>query len=329
VKAKDQKAASEDNLVAIKVMRNNSMMTKAAEKEVAILEKLNSADKKNKRHIVRLLETFAYRKHFCLVFELLDDDLRRAIKRFTKNKGMSLLAVRSYTSQLLIALHHMREHGIIHADLKPDNILISKNHQTVKICDLGTALELKDVNPSPYLASRFYRPPEVILGCDFSYGVDTWALGCTLFELFTGKTLLNSKSNNDHLKKIMELRGKVPGKVIKKGFVWKTHFTDELDFKHQTEDPGSGQPVVKTVTDFTSKGSLKDMILDRVGKEKQQSDQKEDQLYVKRAVQFADLLEQLLALDPDKRVLPEDALRQHPFLQDKIGAAPKDDKAKR
>lgn len=326
VKAKDKQAKNEDEaLVAIKVMRNNSMMTKAAEKEVAILEKLNVSDKRNKRHIIRLHETFAYRKHFCLVFECMDNDLRSALKKFTKNKGMSLHAVRSYTQQLLVALHHMRENGIIHADMKPDNILINKSHSTVKICDLGTALELKDVNASPYLASRFYRPPEVILGCDFSFPVDTWALGCTLFELFTGRTLLSSKSNNDHLKKIMELRGKVPGKVIKKGAVWQTHFTAELDFKHQVEDPGSSQPIIKMVTDFTSKGSLKEMILERVGKEKRESDVKEDQLYVKRAIQFADLLEGLLALDPDKRSRPDEAL-QHAFLQDKIGAS--QDKAK-
>merc|ERR1712085_1103 len=318
VKAKDQKPGGEEGLVAIKMMRKNAMMTKAAEKEVAILEKLNSADRKNKRHIIRLLGTFAYRQHFCLVFECMWDDLRAALKKFTKNKGMALHAVRAYTQQLMVALAHMREHGIIHADIKPDNILISKNHQLVKICDLGTALELKDVNPSPYLASRFYRPPEVILGCDFTFPVDMWAMGCTLFELFTGKTLLKSVSNNDHLKKIMELRGKVPGKVIKKGFVWKTHFTDELDFKHQVEDPGSGQQVVKIVTDFTSKGSIKDSLLERVGKEKQQSEEKEDQLYVKRTLQFAESLEQMLALDPDKRLLPEAALKDR-FLSDNIG----------
>eukprot|EP00932_Pfiesteria_piscicida_P009313 SRR837773.20025.p1 GENE.SRR837773.20025~~SRR837773.20025.p1 ORF type:complete len:558 (-),score=234.90 SRR837773.20025:84-1595(-) len=321
VKAKDTKAEKGDEgVVAIKVMRRNDMMTKAAEKEVEILERLNNADRKNKRGIVRLFSTFAYRRHFCFVFECMADDLRGALKKHTKNKGMTLSAVRAYTSQLLVGLGHMRDNGVIHADIKPDNILLSKNMSTVKFCDLGTAVELKDVNPSPYLASRFYRPPEVILGCEFSFPVDMWALGCTLYEIFTGKTLLNSKTNNDHLKKIMDLRGKVPGKVIKKGFVWQTHFTPELDFKHEVEDPGSGQKVIKTITDFTNKVSLKDLILERVGKEKQQSQEKEDQLYVKRAIQFADLLEQMLALDPDKRIRPEDGLI-HPFLLDGFGKA--------
>jgi len=314
VKAKDQQDA-EQGLVAIKVMRANDMMTKAAEKEVEILERLNNSDKNDKRHIIRLLTTFYYRKHFCLVFECMWDDLRAALKKYTKNKGMSLQAVRAYTQQLLVGLAHMHKNSIIHADIKPDNILISKGHHIVKFCDLGTAVEMKDVSCSPYLASRFYRPPEVILGCEYTQAVDTWALGCTLYELFTGRTLLTSKTNNDHLRKTMELRGKIPIKVIKKGVVWKNHFTEDLDFKHEGEDEGTKQKVVRTITDLNAKRSIKDLILDRVGAEKRQSTTSEDQQYVKRANQFADLLEQMLALDPDKRIRPEDAL-QHPFLLD-------------
>lgn len=314
VKAKDQQDP-EQGLVAIKVMRANDMMTKAAEREVEILERLNSNDKSDKRHIIRLITTFAYRRHFCLVFECMWDDLRAALKKYTKNKGMSMQAVRAYTQQLLIGLAHMHKCQIIHADIKPDNILLNKGHEIVKFCDLGTAVELKDISCSPYLASRFYRPPEVILGCEYSQAVDIWALGCTLYELFTGKTLLQSKTNNDHLKKIMELRGKIPIKVIKKGFVWKNHFTDDLDFKHEGEDENTKQKVIRTVTDMNAKKSVKDLILERVGPEKRQSTSGEDQSYVKRATQFADLLEQMLALDPDKRIRPKEALN-HPFLQD-------------
>ncbi|CAK0848511.1 unnamed protein product, partial [Prorocentrum cordatum] len=315
VKAKDQQAEGDQAgaFVAVKILRANAMMTKAAEQEVSILERLNAADKKDKRHIIRLLSTFAYRKHFCLVFEGMQDDLRGALKKYTKNKGMHLPAVRAYTQQLIVGLGHMHKMKIIHADIKPDNILIAKGHQVVKYCDLGTAIEFKDINVTPYLASRFYRAPEVILGCVYDEQVDTWALACTLFEIFTGKTLLQSKTNNDHLRKIMELKGKIPGKVIKKGAVWKNHFSDELDFKHLVDDPASGQQVVKVVTDLNATRSLKDLVLERVGKEKQQSEAPEDQAYCKRAVQFADLLEKMT--DPANRIRPDDAL-QHSFLQD-------------
>merc|ERR1711865_258426 len=75
IKAKDQK--QNGHMVAIKVMRANDMMKKAAEKEIEILQTLNSADKQNKRHIIRLHGTFYYRKHLCLVFECMWDDLRK------------------------------------------------------------------------------------------------------------------------------------------------------------------------------------------------------------------------------------------------------------
>merc|ERR1719277_2198024 len=131
-----------------------------------------------------------------------------------------------------------------------------------------------------------------------------------------------SKTNNDHLMRIMELKGKIPVRVIKKGAVWKNHFTEEgLDFKHEVDastvaqGAKEGEKVIRTITNLTSTRSLKDLILERVGPEKRQSTAYEDQQYVKRALQFADLLEQMLALDPDKRIRPEDALN-HPFLQD-------------
>merc|ERR1719221_824647 len=118
-----------------------------------------------------------------------------------------------------------------------------------------------------------------------------------------------SVSNNDHLKKMMELKGKIPGKVIKAGKKWKDHFTDSLDFKHEVV--GETAPP-RTLTDLSAKRSIKDLVTERLGAEKRQSAAPEDMLYVKKAQQFADLLEQMLMLDPEKRVRPTEALG-HPF----------------
>ncbi|CAJ1386680.1 unnamed protein product [Effrenium voratum] len=228
-KAKDQ---TDGSMVAIKVMRCNDMMKKAAEKEVEILERLNKADKQNKRHVIRLHRHFMYRGHLCLVFECMWDNLRVALKKYTKDKGMSLQAVRAYTRQLLIALRHLHKCGIIHADIKPDNILISAGHNVVKICDLGSAMELTEVEPTPYLVSRFYRAPEIVLAARYSFSLDVFAMGCTLFELFTGKILFPGKTNNDMLRLFMEVKGKLPNKLIKSGTVWKNHFDENMDFKY-------------------------------------------------------------------------------------------------
>lgn len=56
----------------------------------------------------------------------------------------------------------MKKEKIIHADLKPDNILLSKDTKTVKICDFGTAFYVEEAQLTEYMESRFYRAPEVI-----------------------------------------------------------------------------------------------------------------------------------------------------------------------
>eukprot|EP00933_Yihiella_yeosuensis_P028288 TRINITY_DN22104_c0_g1_i1.p1 TRINITY_DN22104_c0_g1~~TRINITY_DN22104_c0_g1_i1.p1 ORF type:complete len:635 (-),score=164.80 TRINITY_DN22104_c0_g1_i1:107-2011(-) len=314
VKAKDTKAEGKP-MVALKIIRSNDMMKKAAEKEIEILQTLNNNDKGNKRHIIRMTESFYYRKHIFLVFECMAEDLRGALKKFTKNKGMALQAVRAYTKQLLIGVRHMHKFNIIHADLKPDNILISADNNVVKLCDFGTAFETKDAGISPYLMSRFYRPAEVILGCEYGIAVDIWALACTLFEIFTGKTLLQGKTNNDMLKRIMDLKGKLPKNVIKKGHVWQQHFNENLDFKYIDKDSMTGEEITRVITDCGAKKELKEYILERVGKEKQQSQDREDQQYVKKSIHFSDLMDKMLALDPKGRLTAEDALKHH-FLDE-------------
>eukprot|EP00930_Biecheleria_cincta_P095906 TRINITY_DN87798_c0_g1_i1.p1 TRINITY_DN87798_c0_g1~~TRINITY_DN87798_c0_g1_i1.p1 ORF type:complete len:684 (+),score=148.41 TRINITY_DN87798_c0_g1_i1:67-2052(+) len=310
VKAKDLKSPGAPQ-VALKIIRSNDMMKKQAEKEIEILQMLNNADKGNKRHIIRLVETFYYRKHIFLVFECMARDLRGAVKELTKGRGMSMPAVKAYTKQLLVGTRHMHKFNIIHADIKPDNILISADNNIVKLCDFGTAIEAKDIGVSPYCMSRFYRPGEVILGCEYGLPVDVWALACTLFEIFTGKTLFQGKTNNDMLKRIMDVKGKLPKHVIKKGAVWKNHFDENLDFKFIDKDSMTGEEITRVITDNTAKKQIREYVLDRVGPDKQKSEQREDQQYVKKSIHMADLLDKMTALDPQNRLTAEDALKHH------------------
>lgn len=92
-------------------------------------------------------------------------NLRDVLKKFGKDVGLNIKAVRVYAQQLLIALSLLRKCGILHADIKPDNILVSKSKNILKLCDLGSALEITDTEITPYLVSRFYRAPEVSEFC--------------------------------------------------------------------------------------------------------------------------------------------------------------------
>ena len=68
---------------------------------------------------------------------------------------------------MLISLYHLRNCGVLHADVKPDNFLVSASRTMVKLADFGSAMFSGDNEITPYLVSRFYRAPEVILGLKY------------------------------------------------------------------------------------------------------------------------------------------------------------------
>ena len=100
---------------------------------------------------------------------------------------------------------------------------------------MGTAIDRSDAATAnneitPYLVSRFYRAPEIILGLPYDYAIDMWSIGCTLYELYTGKILFTGDSNNRMLKAIMEIRGKLTPKLYKRGQLSGMHFDDAGNF---------------------------------------------------------------------------------------------------
>lgn len=98
---------------------------KAGMEELIILKKLVGADPEDKRHCVRFISSFKYRNHLCLVFESLHMNLREVLKKFGRNIGLHLTAVRAFSKQLFIALKHLKNCGVLHCDIKPDNMLVS------------------------------------------------------------------------------------------------------------------------------------------------------------------------------------------------------------
>lgn len=104
-----------DEVVAIKLIRNNDIMREAAQTEIKILHELAARDTRDKKHCVRLLDTFDHRNHVALVFEPMQMNVREAMKKFGGKGGISIQAVRIFCKHLLIALNHLEACGIVHA----------------------------------------------------------------------------------------------------------------------------------------------------------------------------------------------------------------------
>lgn len=80
-------------------------------------------------------------------------------------------------------------HFYVSRSVKPDNVLINERFAVLKICDLGSAFEVSENEVTSYLVSRFYRAPEIILGCRYDPAIDVWSAACTIFEIATGDVL--------------------------------------------------------------------------------------------------------------------------------------------
>ena len=130
-----------------------------------------------------MFRSFTFKQHLCLVFEPLAMNLRDVVKKYGSGVGLHVKAVRSYSQQLFLALKLLRKCHILHADIKPDNILVNESKSVLKLCDFGSGSDIKDAEITPYLVSRFYRAPEIILGCPYDYGIDLWSVATSIFEV--------------------------------------------------------------------------------------------------------------------------------------------------
>ncbi|KAJ1816774.1 U4/U6 small nuclear ribonucleoprotein prp4 [Coemansia sp. RSA 2675] len=311
VKAIDTK--NSDAPVAVKIIRQNETMHKAGMKEKKMLERLEAADPSGKMHVVRLLGSFVHREHLCLCFELMSLNLREIVRKYGRDSGLSLQAVKVYATHLLLALDLLRQCEIVHGDLKPDNCFVSELRNNVKLGDLGSASDVSENEITPYLVSRFYRAPEIILGMAHDCAIDMWSLGVTLFELYTGKIMFPGKSNNHMLRLMMEARGHFANKMLRRGQLWNQHFEDNggnlMDFVSRAHDRIANTEVAQRMVFTKPTQDVKTRILQATPAGSTAEE-------IQQALQFASLLDRCLELNPDKRATPMEALR-HPFFAQK------------
>jgi serine/threonine-protein kinase PRP4 len=295
--------------VAIKLLRNNDHMKRTGRKEMRIWKALTESDPEDKYHVLRFLGSFEDRDHLCLVLEPMDMNLRQVLKKYGANVGLNHRAIRVYAFKLIKALVLLKKNNIVHADIKPDNVLVNSDRTVVKVGDLGSAFETSEAEVTTELVSRFYRAPEIILGMSPTPAIDMWSLGTTLYELATGRFMIQSKTNNHHLKLIMELKGPFPKKLIQLCSLKDTYFDNEGYFLEEYTDPVSGHMSIHRVpTPSKPLRNLTRELMESYGLTSKASE--EDKKLVNS---LGDLIEQCTALDPRKRITPEQALK-HPLF---------------
>lgn len=204
---------------ALKILRKAEVIRQAGEREIEILDLLNQGDSARKSFIIEIHDSFDHKGFLCIVLEMMGLNLRDMLNNKRKGKNFSLEEVRLHSFQLLTALSQLETKGILHLDIKPDNILYDEANRVCKLTDFGTSLEVGEVEQGKEYVSRYYRAPEVFLGGQLGHGVDIWSMACTFFEMFCGEFLFAGKNDPHMLDLFLVTRGKLSLKYLKKCLV--------------------------------------------------------------------------------------------------------------
>ncbi|XP_010931414.1 cyclin-dependent kinase B1-1 isoform X2 [Elaeis guineensis] len=211
-KAKDNATGQ---LVALKKTRlemDEEGIPPTALREISLLQLLSQSI-----YVVRLLSVEHVDKNrkplLYLVFEYLDTDLKKFIdfhRRGPSPRPLPPSVVQSFLYQLCKGVAHCHSHGVLHRDLKPQNLLVDKEKGILKIADLGLgrAFTIPLKSYTHEIVTLWYRAPEVLLGTThYSTGVDMWSVGCIFAEMVRRQALFPGDSELQQLLHIFRLLG--------------------------------------------------------------------------------------------------------------------------
>ncbi|KAM9422834.1 homeodomain-interacting protein kinase 3 isoform 6-T7 [Salvelinus alpinus] len=304
-------------VVAVKILKNHPSYARQGQIEVGILARL-SGENADQHNLVRAFECFQHRSHTCLVFEMLEQNLYDFLKQ-NKFSPLPLKVIRPVLQQVATALKKLKTMGLIHADLKPENIMLVdpvRQPYRVKVIDFGSASHVSKAVCSTYLQSRYYRAPEIILGLPFCEAIDMWSLGCVIAELFLGWPLYPGALEYDQIRYVSQTQG-LPGEhLLNVGTktarffcresdspysAWRLKSTDE----HETETGMKSKEARKYIFNCLDDIAHVNLVMNLEGSDllAEKVDRRE----------FVGLLKRMLWIDAEKRITPAEAL-SHSFM---------------
>jgi len=257
-------------------------------REIKILQNLDHENIVRLREVVRSSNIgFVF-----LVFEYYEHDLASLID--TKMKSyFNISEIKCILKQLVSAIQYAHKHFVIHRDIKLSNILLNNNGHIV-LCDWGLARLYS--NPlkqhTSNVVTLWYRAPELLLGSNqYHTAIDMWAIGCIVGELVLHRPLLQGRNEFEQVQLIYELLG-APNHHI-----WPNY----------NQLPNIVNGTFQQIEQQRQKYKFNNI----------------DQLFVQFGANLLDLIKQLLAYDPSKRITAKNALF-HPWFDDLPKACAKD-----
>ncbi|XP_066184801.1 dual specificity protein kinase CLK3 isoform X2 [Sylvia atricapilla] len=290
--------------VALKIIKNVGKYREAARLEINVLKKIKEKDKENKFLCVLMSDWFNFHGHMCIAFELLGKNTFEFLKE-NNFQPYPLPQIRHMAYQLCHALRFLHDNQLTHTDLKPENILFvnsdfdtlynenksceqkSIRNTSIRVADFGSAT-FDHEHHTTIVATRHYRPPEVILELGWAQPCDVWSTGCILFEYYRGFTLFQTHENREHLVMMEKILGPLPSHMVHRTRKQKYFHNGNLVWDENTSDGRYVQENCKPLRTYMLHDSLEH-------------------------AQLFDLMRRMLEFDPSQRITFSEALL-HPFF---------------
>ncbi|KAK1895948.1 Homeodomain-interacting protein kinase 2 [Dissostichus eleginoides] len=216
--------------VAVKIIKRH--LTWAGKKEAAAFKHISLLALKES-NLVRFYESFMHKGHMCLVLEMLDQTLEDLMR---VRRQSPLSEIRVVSQQMLGALKALKSIGLVHADIKPDNVMLVNRMQqpfTVKLIDFGCATPVSRIKRGTIHQTLGYRAPEVILGLPIDESADMWSLGCVLAYMYLSRHLYPIRCEYEVMRILVQMQGQPDDRLLDAGIHTQTFFSKNKDSTNQ------------------------------------------------------------------------------------------------
>ncbi|CAN9507643.1 unnamed protein product [Ophioblennius macclurei] len=292
-----------DNMVALKIVKGGKSTT-APTNEAMYLDMMRCMGSEM-FNIVQCMDSFRIDDVCYIELEKLDISL----SEYIDNHSMTLQEIRPIVQQLAEAVCFLKAVGVVHADLKPGNVMFV-NHilqpYRVKLIDFSEAHDDPERCTGNTCGTLWYKSPEMLLGAPYSHPIDTWGLGLIAAEMRLEHPVLPGRDEFHMLMLILQTMGQIPDSVLDSGF----HTTEYFE-KRTWMDQETWVLKSEEETQWDPDNPIKALMdLMRLSEEVQPQEIPTGRHDLEC---FVDLIVKLIDANPHDRIAPSDVL-SHPFL---------------